>query len=144
MSLKYERILIAIDGSEAAEKAFKKAVEVAKESDSTLVLVHVVDIKAYPIAAAYGRTVEKHARESAEELLEKYEDKAEDMGVNKVEKVIEYGSPRALIAKTIAPKEKVDLIIVGATGLGMVERFIIGSVSESTVRHARCDVLIVR
>jgi len=36
------------------------------------------------------------------------------------------------------------LIIVGATGLNAVERFLIGSVSESVARYSKCDVLIVR
>lgn len=48
------------------------------------------------------------------------------------------------IAKDIANNVKADLIICGATGMNTVERFLIGSVSESITRHASCDVLVVR
>ena len=46
--------------------------------------------------------------------------------------------------KNLPKKHNVDLIVCGATGLNVVERFLIGSVSEAIVRHARCDVVIVR
>lgn len=38
----------------------------------------------------------------------------------------------------------IDLVVVGARGLGAVKRFFLGSVSERVLRHARCPVLIVR
>ena len=49
-----------------------------------------------------------------------------------------------MIAKELPESEKVDLIMLGATGLNAVERLFIGSVSEYVIRHAICDVLIVR
>lgn len=44
----------------------------------------------------------------------------------------------------IAPEVGADLIMSGTSGLNAVERFIVGSVSEAIVRHAPCDVLVVR
>ena len=49
-----------------------------------------------------------------------------------------------MITKDVAEKTVADLIVCGATGLNAVERFLIGSVSESIVRSAKCDVLVVR
>jgi nucleotide-binding universal stress UspA family protein len=43
-----------------------------------------------------------------------------------------------------AAKQPSDLIVVGARGLGTVKRLLLGSVSESVLRHASCSVLIVR
>jgi nucleotide-binding universal stress UspA family protein len=43
-----------------------------------------------------------------------------------------------------AAKQPSDLIVVGARGLGTVKRLLLGSVSESVLRHASCPVLIVR
>ena len=49
-----------------------------------------------------------------------------------------------MIPKKIVKDTNADLVVVGSTGLNAVERFIIGSVSEAIVRHAPCDVLVVR
>ena len=57
---------------------------------------------------------------------------------------IEYGSPKIKVPRDIAENFRADLIVCGATGLNAVERFLIGSVSESITRHAKCDVLVVR
>ena len=51
---------------------------------------------------------------------------------------------KAIIPKKLANELGVDLIMCGTSGLNAVERFIVGSVSEAIVRHAPCDVLVVR
>lgn len=144
MSEKYEKIIIAVDGSKAAEKAFNKSIEIAKRNDSELVLAHVVDTRTFATAEAYDKSLSERAEKYAKDLLNEYVATAKDAGVEKVELVIKYGSPKVAIAKEIAPENNADLIVVGATGLNAVERFLIGSVSESIVRHSKCDVLIVR
>ena len=65
-------------------------------------------------------------------------------GVKNVETRLEFGSPKAIIPKKLAHEVGADLIMSGTSGLNAVERFIVGSVSEAIVRHAPCDVLVVR
>ncbi|MDC2863035.1 MULTISPECIES: universal stress protein [unclassified Bacillus (in: firmicutes)] len=144
MNTTYTNILIAVDGSKEAEKAFKKAIQVAKRNDATLTIVHIVDVKAYSAVEAYSRAIAERANIFAEDLLEDYKKVALEAGVTKVETVLEFGNPKSKISKDIAPKNQVDLIICGATGLNAVERFLIGSVSEHIIRYAKCDVLVVR
>lgn len=45
---------------------------------------------------------------------------------------------------TLADQERVDLIVMGSRGLGSVDRFFLGSVSEKVTLHAKCSVLVVR
>src|SRR5699024_1695104 len=144
MNSNYEKIIIAVDGSKASEKAFNKSVEIAKSNNSTLILAHIVDTRTFATAEAYDKSLSERAQKYAEDLLNEYVENAKEAGVEKVELVIKYGSPKVAIAKEIAPENDADLIIVGATGLNAVERFLIGSVSESVARYAKCDVLIVR
>ena len=65
-------------------------------------------------------------------------------GIENVNSVIEYGSPKTIITREIATSVGADLIICGATGLNAVERFITGSVTGAIVRSAKCDVLVTR
>lgn len=144
MGLKYQNILAAIDGSQEAEWAFKKAIEIAKRNNAKLLLVHVIDTRTFATVEAYDRTIAERADQFVTELLENYQKLAINAGVTQVEYVIEFGSPKVKIPKDIAKKNNCDLIVCGATGLNAVERFFIGSVSEHIARYATCDVLIIR
>lgn len=144
MALKYQNILVAIDGSKEAEWAFKKGIEIAKRDDANLILTHVIDTRTFAMVEAYDRTIAEKADTLATELLENYKDTASKAGVANVQYEIEFGSPKVRIPKDIAKKHNVDLIICGATGMNVVERFFIGSVSEHIARYAHCDVLIIR
>ncbi|WP_102691061.1 universal stress protein [Rummeliibacillus pycnus] len=144
MALTYKHIVVAVDGSKEAEYAFKKAIAVANRNESTLNLVNIIDTRSFAAIEAYDRSIQERAQEFAEELLEGYKKEAEAAGVKNVNVLIEYGSPKTIITRDISKKLEADLIICGATGLNAVERFLIGSVSESIVRSAKCDVLVVR
>src|SRR5690625_1675489 len=105
---------------------------------------HVLATRTLETAEAYDRSLSERAEKYTQDILDEYEQTAKDAGVVNTKTVMKYGSPKVAIAKEIAPEEEADLIIVGATGLNAVERFLIGSVSESIVRYSKCDVLIVR
>ncbi|MBP2077333.1 universal stress protein [Oceanobacillus polygoni] len=142
--MEYNNILVAVDGSEAAEKAFQKSLDIAKRNNARLILAHVVDSRSFATAEAYDRTLSERAEEYAKELLDTYVENANAAGLNDLIRCVEYGSPKVKIAKDIAENFNADLIICGATGMNAVERFLIGSVSESITRYASCDVLVVR
>src|SRR5690625_1201620 len=144
MDSNYKNIVIAVDGSKASEKAFKKSVDIAKRNDAKLILAHVIDSRTFATAEAYDKSLSERAEKYAENLMNEYVANAKEAGLEDVALEIKYGSPKVVIAKEIAPEHDADLIIVGATGLNAVERFLIGSVSESVARYAKCDVFIIR
>ncbi|GAA3011096.1 universal stress protein [Tetragenococcus solitarius] len=144
MLQQYQQILVAVDGSSEAELAFQKAVSIAKRNDANLLLVHVIDTRAFQDVNSFDSMLAEQATDLAKQSLADYKKEAESNGVEKVETTIEYGSPKLIIAKQIPQDKKVDLVVLGATGLNAVERLFIGSVSEYVTRNASCDVLIVR
>jgi nucleotide-binding universal stress UspA family protein len=144
MGLKYKHILVAVDGSQEAEWAFKKAVEIAKRNNATLILAHVIDTRTFALVEGYDTAIGYRAEKQAQDMLENYVNQAKEAGLSDVQYEIDFGSPKIRIPRELAKKHKVDLIMCGATGLNAVERFFIGSVSEHIVRHAPCDVLVVR
>lgn len=144
MLQEYKKIMVAVDGSKEAELAFKKAINVARRNNSELLLAHVIDTRAFQTISSLDGLMMEQASEMAKQTLADYQKIANDSGVSKVKAIIEYGSPKSVIAKELPDTEKVDLIMLGATGLNAVERLFIGSVSEYVIRHAVCDVLVVR
>jgi len=58
-----------------------------------------------------------------------------------VERAVRIGSPAGEILKSA---ERADLVVVGARGLGPIDRLLVGSVSERVLHHAGCAVLVVK
>jgi nucleotide-binding universal stress UspA family protein len=144
MGLKYKNILVAIDGSKEADWALRKGIEIAKRNDAALLLVHIIDTRSFALIEAYDTVIGDRAEKLAKDMLDNYQKQAVDSGVKEVQYEIEFGSPKVRIPRDVAKKHNVDLIICGATGMNVVERFFIGSVSEHITRYAPCDVLVVR
>jgi len=136
----YLKIAVAIDFSEQSLKALDRASQLAKEHNAILQLVNVIDTKSFGAVSAYDL---KYAEELKKEnilKMEKLEKEALQTGVKEVESIVETGSPKGILTQL----PQVDLIICGATGLNRMEKMMLGSVAEKVVRHALCDVLIVR
>jgi len=136
----YLKIAVAIDFSEQSLKALDRASQLAKEYNALLQLVNVIDTKSFGAVSAYDL---KYAEELKKEnilKMEKLEKEALQTGVKEVESIVETGSPKGILTQL----PQVDLIVCGATGLNRMEKMMLGSVAEKVVRHALCDVLIVR
>ena len=144
MSHHYEKILVAIDGSYESELAFEKGVNIALRNNAELLLTHVIDTRALQSVATFDTYIYEKLEQEAKDVLNNYEQQAREKGLTKVKQVIEFGNPKTLLARDIPDKEKVDLIMVGATGLNTFERLLIGSSSEYIMRHAKVDLLVVR
>ncbi|MDM5249549.1 universal stress protein [Lysinibacillus sp. G4S2] len=136
----YKKIAVAIDFSEQSLNAFEQATELALQYDATLMLVNVVDTKSFGSISAYDL---KYAEELKKENISKIENLKKtglEAGVKEIETVVETGSPKGILTQL----PDVSLIVCGATGLNPFEKMVLGSVAERIVRHAKCDVLIVR
>lgn len=140
----YRRILVGIDGSPQADLAFDKGCAVAIRNQADLILAHVIDTRSLQNVAALDTFVFETLEKDATQLLESYQKQAIDRGVKSVHCVLEFGSPKNLLALEIPERENIDLMMLGATGLNTFERLLIGSSSEYIMRHAKVDILIVR
>lgn len=140
----YRNILVGVDGSENAEHALQRAIQFATMHEAKLHIAHIIDTRALNTYATVNYSYNDLITEETVNALNDYKTFALDNGVKEVETIVEYGSPRTLMSKTIPAEYDIDLVIVGATGLNAVERMFIGSVSEQIVRQAQCDVIVVR
>lgn len=145
MSNNYQQIVVAVDGSTLSDFAFKKAIDVAKRNiGSTLHIIHVIDTSvATSFDMLYDNMVEL-IRQHGEVLLNSCETLAKDAGIENINKILTKGVPKQVLSKKIHELVQADLIICGATGVNAVEQIFLGSNTEAIVRHAKCDVLVVR
>ena len=90
---------------------------------------------------------QEHRRELAEQAghgtLDAQLEKIREMGVEVAEAHLLVGRADEGIVN-LAEEISAGLIILGSRGVGLMRRALLGSVSESTMRHAHCPVLVVR
>ena len=147
MSIFPTKILLATDGSQDAELARATAVDMAFSTDSEL---HVVTVaRGYPSFEVNIPQVVERLHTQAEKVLEEQVEKVEQAGVKVAQKHLKIADPmgerhRAQQILLVAEEIGAGLIVMGSRGRGGVRRALMGSVSDSVVRHAHCPVLVVR
>lgn len=142
----YRVILVGIDGSSQAKEAFDKAIAVAKRNDAKIVITTVIENRLYGNMGYALTSADLLQTETnrAKTMLDEFEAYAKSQGITNIENVLAFGSPKVLLAEELPKEHHVDLIMVGQSGLTAVEKFMMGSVSSFVIRHAPCDVLVVR
>jgi nucleotide-binding universal stress UspA family protein len=147
MSIFPTRILLATDGSEEAELAALRSVELADATDSELHVVHVgvvpIFLQSYPGTLGYYGKLHEQIEEESRELLRKQSLRVKAAGGTVAGAHLRMGEV-ALEIVALAEELGAGLIVMGCRGLGGVRRALMGSVSDSVVRHAHCPVLVVR
>lgn len=133
----YKHIAVAIDFSEQSMKALDRALSLKVQYGAALTLVSVIDTKSFGSIEAYDV---KYANQLAEQYDKQLQALKADQKGSDVETLVKMGSPKDILTSL----NGVDLIICGATGKSKPEQFILGSISSAIVRHAKCDVMIVR
>ena len=147
------RILVAIDGSEHSEAVVDEIARRHFPAESQMRVISVVEPPYFPITYAGGGVdmqlydvMESASHERACAAVEtaaaklRADEKGRQLSVTT--KVLS-GSPKVVILEE-ADAFGADLIVVGSHGHGMLERFLLGSVSQAVAFHARCSVEIVR
>jgi nucleotide-binding universal stress UspA family protein len=155
----FHRILVALDNSAQREKVFEQALTLAKSSDASLMLVHV--LSAYeegspgiPIRSyhAYYPVLDDTTWKVYQQRWEAFESR----GLEQLNKDIEIaqqagiqaefsqvaGDPPQMICNT-AKSWGADLIVVGSHGRKGLGELLLGSVSNYVMHHATCSVLVV-
>lgn len=142
---RYQNILVGVDGSDQANEAFKKAVEVARRNQGKVYVANIID-QQIPTMMGYApldTTIIEQEKDTAQELIESCKQYGKSVNFDSIEGIIAYGSAKEAMAKQLPEKYGIDLIMVGQSGLNAVERFITGSVASYIIREAKCDVLVV-
>ena len=135
------KILLATDGSGEAELAASTAADLAAGSGSELHVVHVGHLPALYLAPT--EVDPTHLEREARELLEEQVRRIEAGGGKVAEAHLRMGRADREVIE-LAEAIGAGLIVLGSRGLGGIRRALMGSVSDATVRHAHCPVLVVR
>ena len=139
----FDKILLAVDGSDHALHAAHIAAEMARGMKPKEFRV-VVSYE--PIPLYLGEPNMQHAidnrKKEAEEILSKALKEVGELPCEIHTELLE-GDPATAIID-VAAVRKSEIIIMGSRGLGRLAGLVLGSTSQKVVAHAPCPVLIVR
>ncbi|KRN03072.1 UspA family nucleotide-binding protein [Levilactobacillus senmaizukei DSM 21775 = NBRC 103853] len=140
---KFTRILVGVDDSPDAQLAFRYAMNRAKFDQAELVICSVLESDTMNIYQALSKDYVHGQRADLQEHLLQYQHLAERFGIKQVSIVIGEGDPGETIVKTIIPKVKPDLLVVGSLSKGGVRKYF-GSQAAYMAKYAPISVMIVR
>jgi nucleotide-binding universal stress UspA family protein len=149
------KILVAIDESESSRNALQQALRLITHQTTTFILLGVEEpmfIPSSQIPGVFGENASIAWQQEAE--LVQLEEERTQTTIQRAEALCqqadvqfttrsELGDPKHIICD-VARQEHCDLIVVGSHSYGIVDRVLMGSVSDYVVHHAPCAVLVVR
>ncbi|MGE5027134.1 MAG: universal stress protein [Betaproteobacteria bacterium] len=145
----YQRILVAVDGSDLSDRALREAIALAKSQCAALRIVHVADEVTLNWEGEYvdmADVLEKF-RESGRRVAEKAQGLVRGAGLEAEVKLLEIQSFGQRISDMIVAESKdwpADLIVVGTHGRRGLHDMLLGSVADGIARRATVPVLLVR
>jgi nucleotide-binding universal stress UspA family protein len=145
----FNRMLVPVDGSPASRKAAKQAIAFAKAINASMTFYYAIP-PASPVLFGEGYVVPQKAVEEIEAAQratgEKYVGeamkKAEKAGV-KCDSLVTRAVPGDGVLAA-ASARKCDVIVIGSHGWGALKRFVLGSVTQRVLAHAKVPVLVYR
>lgn len=147
--LRPTKILVPTDFSEFSDKALKQGLDIAKQYNAKVFLLHVIpsDIQRcsvdYCLSDVQVQQVEEQmtqwAKTEMQKQLEKFPRSKEVEVVTDIKKGLAY--------EAILDEEKnqgIDLIVIASLGRTGLARFLIGSTSRNVLKGAKCPVLLTK
>lgn len=144
---KIKKILVATDFSEHSQHAILKAVDMAKQNNATLVILHVAKKDFLTkvltgISPKVGKILVT-PQEYAESLLKEQVAKLSKHKIKMTTVILSGEYPARKILK-YAKDNQVDLLVMGAHGYHSLHDWVVGTTAEYAAKKTRCPVLLVK
>ena len=143
----FTHILIPVDGSATAKHAAKAAIELAISLKAKLTLINVVNVYAYvSLGAEFAAGQAMYLSDAiagANLTIASVRADIEAAGVPCESRVVESNAVWRGIVET-ADSMGADLIVMGTHGRNMIDRLLLGSVTQRVLSHTRLPVMVIR
>lgn len=139
-----KKILFPVEDLNIPEKALAMAIEFARSFSAEVLVLHVqpfTETAVYPYAHLSDPWDEEAMNQISRRITDNAQNQFAAAGILQTRIVL--GDPAAEILEC-AVEEHCDLILMSTHGMGTVKRFLLGSVANRVVLHAKTPVLVVR
>ncbi|MFB5489769.1 universal stress protein [Enterococcus faecalis] len=141
--MKFSKIMVGVEESPDALKAFHYAIQKAKEEQAELVIVSILEEKEINVYQSLDKNYWQEQLAKLEKQTEKYQQEALANGIDKVSVIVNEGNPGELIINKLIPLNKPDLLIIGSKSTSILKSFF-GSQAAYMARYAPISVMIIR
>lgn len=141
----FKAVLVPTDGSDASQVAVDQGIAIARQFETTVHFLYVVDVGTEMSASAVGDIADDLTttlEEMAADALDTSESRAEEAGV-RYERTILEGVPHEAILE-YSTDHDIDLIVMGESGQSGLEEHLLGSTTDRVAQSAEQAVLIAR
>lgn len=141
---KYQSILVPYDGSVFSENALRRACQITNINQGDITVFYAIP-QYQEVVLEFFKTswMQEILMCEAKAIINRAKEHALKEGVT-IKTVIENGNHIDVKIIETAKRLKIDLIVMGARGLGNIDRIIIGSVVRGVIVNAPCPVLIAK
>ncbi|AIF82609.1 universal stress protein UspA-like protein [Candidatus Nitrososphaera evergladensis SR1] len=147
MTKEFEKILVAVDGSDQSMRAVDIAISLAKKYESALTALYVIHIpfgeSLYPRSAWHKDFIDDINKDTGGWFAE-IQRRGKENGVEISSEMKETAESVPAEITRYAKEDKIDLIVVGSKGKSELEKMFLGSVAAGVLAYAPCPVLVVR
>jgi nucleotide-binding universal stress UspA family protein len=138
----FHKILVAIDGSPASEKALAAAVDLAAHYNAELTALGVAEAPAVVGMIDEVDEIRRGAEAQFQQLGEAAVRYARSRGVLLRSVVVRGHAAESIVRYT--ETEAINLVVLGEHGHSRIARFFLGSTTDRVSEHCRCSVMIVK
>lgn len=139
----FQRVLVGVDDSPDAKKAFYYAVHRCLKDDSTLIITSILESDDLNFYQALSNDYIHGERHELDEHIQAYKKAALLSGVKKIETIVSTGDPGETIVKEIIPSTNADLLVIGSLSKKGLKKYF-GSQAAYMAKYAPISVMIIR
>lgn len=139
----FQTILLATDGSAAAERASEYAASLAVRYDAQVLVLHALDAPPDTFSEPNDSRALERTLTEAHALVAGIAARLHELGVVDIRTDVIEG-PAAEVILAVAKTRGIDLIAIGARGLSLWKSLLLGSISLAVTQRAACPVLVVK
>lgn len=141
----FKNILVPYDGTNFSNRAFQKALDIAKKDGSKITIFTVIEGE-YSAITGYSKInpqVIKKQQNAAKKYIYKLESTAKNNDVS-ISIKIKQGTKIVKEIINFAKSKKSNLIVMGSHGRTGLNKLILGSVANGIAQQAKCSVMVVK
>lgn len=138
-----KKILVPIDGSPNSIRGLEKAIEFAKNDNSSITILHIATLPPVHVIGHSKDKVKISLAKKAQKFLQDAEDRCTNQNIQFTTRII-YGYDPAYDIEQFTKKYKHDMIVIGAKGKSTLKRLLLGSVSSYLIQTSKIPVTVIK